>query len=151
MKRNQNLIPLSRDHHFGLLCCWKVNQGLKKGISYERIKAYINFFWKERLKNHFDAEDFVFAPVEKDENFMKMENEHLEIETIITQINTSSDSNLLKQFAQILEKHIRFEERELFTNLEQVLSEDELNQIGIKLDEIETKGDYDYPDKFWKD
>lgn len=35
MKRNENLVPLSRDHHFGLLCCWKIRQGIKKEVSQE--------------------------------------------------------------------------------------------------------------------
>ena len=41
MKRDKNIIPLSQDHHFGLLSGWKIKQGIKKNISYERIKNYI--------------------------------------------------------------------------------------------------------------
>jgi hypothetical protein len=29
IKRNKHLKWLSRDHHFGLLACWKIRQGLK--------------------------------------------------------------------------------------------------------------------------
>lgn len=32
MKRNENIVLLSRDHHFGLLCAWKIRQGLKKKL-----------------------------------------------------------------------------------------------------------------------
>ena len=32
IKRSEYLKPLSRDHHQGLLLCWKIRTGLKKGI-----------------------------------------------------------------------------------------------------------------------
>ena len=54
MKRDKNIIPLSQDHHFGLLSGWKIKQGIKKNISYERIKNYINYHWDNSQSFHFD-------------------------------------------------------------------------------------------------
>ena len=54
MKRDKNIVPLSQDHHFGLLSGWKIKQGIKKNISYERIKNYINYHWDNSQSFHFD-------------------------------------------------------------------------------------------------
>ena len=40
IKRSEFLKPISREHHHGLLLCWKIRAGLKKGIEPERIKLY---------------------------------------------------------------------------------------------------------------
>jgi len=57
MKRDKNIVPLSQDHHFGLLSGWKIKQGIKKNISYERIKNYINYHWDNSQSFHFDEEE----------------------------------------------------------------------------------------------
>ncbi len=57
IKRNENMVPLSRDHHFGLLFCWKIRQGLKAKIDLERIRKYILHFWKSHLEQHFKEEE----------------------------------------------------------------------------------------------
>ena len=150
MKRNENLIPLSREHHFGLLCSWKIREGVKLGIEFERIKDYINYFWSERLQHHFNAEDTVFEPIKKDDSFFVMEREHDEIEKLIALINQSNNSDLLIEFADALQNHIRFEERELFPHLEQTLTKNELSSIGKKLSNLIIEGEDKYADEFWK-
>ncbi len=46
MKRSEYIVPLSKDHHFGLLCSWKIQKGLDKNIALNRITAYVDFFGK---------------------------------------------------------------------------------------------------------
>lgn len=150
MKRNEHIIPLSREHHFGLLCSWKVREGVRLGIEYDRIKAYINFFWKERLSPHFNTEDVVFRNIDKEEKMLTMEQDHVEIENLITLINQSENYDLMIQFADLLQSHIRFEERELFPAIEKKLSEYELAAMGNQLIQLVIEGDEDYPDMFWK-
>lgn len=148
MKRNENLVPLSRDHHFGLLCCWKIKQGIKKGASYERIKNYINYFWQENLIKHFEIEDIILSETS---NFqIQMENEHREIHKLINTINQSEDIALLATFAEALQSHIRFEERVFFPHLEEHISEKEMMKIGEKLNDIHHKEEDHYTDEFWK-
>ena len=149
MKRNINLIHLSREHHFGLLCSWKVREGVKLGIDYHRIKAYINYFWTAHLSPHFITEDVAFESVNQINALAVMQQEHLEIKQLITLINESENSDLLLQFADALQHHIRFEEREFFTNLEQNLSDLELAEIGLKLQKCVVAKTDDYADEFW--
>ena len=150
MKRNENLVPLSRDHHFGLLCSWKIQQGVKKEIPYDRIRKYINFFWEHHLEKHFETEDTVLPEVKDEALYTRMEKEHHEIKSLIRQINASEDPRLLLDFAEALHNHIRFEERVVFPDYEKKLSGNELEKIGDYLQKNHPKEQDDYPDEFWK-
>ena len=57
IKRSIALQPLSREHHHGLLLCWKIRTGLKKGIDIDRIKKYSDWFFKNSLLTHFNIEE----------------------------------------------------------------------------------------------
>lgn len=150
MKRNENLIPLSQDHHFGLLCVWKIRQGLNKGISYERIKNYINHFWETHLSKHFEIEDNVLPPVEIESLQTQMDNEHHEIKRLVNTINQSDNKQLLSDFADALYKHIRFEERVVFAHFEENLSDEMMEKIGAEIQQVHEKEEDSYPDEFWK-
>ena len=150
MKRNENLVPLSRDHHFGLLCCWKIRQGIKKEVSYERIKNYINYYWEKNLHNHFKTEDDVLPELSNEGLQNQMEKEHVEIHRLINTINQSEDERLLLDFANALQSHIRFEERVVFPNYEEQLTLQQIEEIGKQLGEIHHKEEDQYPDEFWK-
>ncbi len=150
MKRNKNLVPLSQDHHFGLLCSWKILQGIKKEISYHRIRDYINFFWKNHLEKHFETEDEVLPEVKSEVLYKQMEKEHQEMRNLILKINESENPQFLLDFANALHRHIRFEERVVFPDYEQNLSEAELEKIGTYLEKNHHKEEDDYFDEFWK-
>ena len=65
LKRNKNIQILSREHHHGLLFCWKIKAGLNKAVDPKRIIAYINFFWDSHLRMHFkEEEDLLFLKSE---------------------------------------------------------------------------------------
>ena len=53
LKRSKALQSLSREHHYGLLLCWKIRSGLKKAVDIERIKAYTDWFFKNSLSKFF--------------------------------------------------------------------------------------------------
>lgn len=153
MKRNVNLVELSRDHHHGLLLGWKVKQGLKNQTSLEEIQKYIVHFVEIALKPHFQEEEtqlLVFLNPEND--FRKRtEKEHEEILALAEQLTLSNlltEDGILK-FADFLEKHIRFEERELFPYMENNLSEKELEEIGTKIAAIHKPYVENYSNEFW--
>lgn len=150
MKRDENIIPLSRDHHFGLLCGWKVKQGLKKNVSYERIQKYVLFFWEKNLRTHFEEEEKYLFHYSDDAYTRQALEEHQNIKLLVEAIKVSSDRPLLEQFADLLEKHIRFEERVLFPYLEENLNEAQLEEIGENLVEHHAASQDDFSDEFWK-
>lgn len=150
MKRNENIVQLSRDHHFGLLCSWKIRQGLKKEIEIFRIKNYVEYFWNAHLQEHFQKEENVLFPYIQDEFSAQVKFEHQEIAHLVAYISTNADDESLSDFADLLEKHIRFEERTWFPHLENQLSAEDLNYIGKALNEIHANEKDDYTDEFWK-
>ena len=150
MKRNENIIPLSHDHHFGLLCGWKIRQGLKKEIEIHRIQNYVEYFWKHNLEEHFREEEEILFPFINDEFSEQVKSEHREIAHLVSEISENANVKNLSDFADLLEKHIRFEERTWFPHLENQLSENDLTKIGKALNEIHSDEKDEYEDEFWK-
>lgn len=149
MKRDKNIVPLSRDHHFGLLAGWKIRQGLKKGISYDRIRRFVNFHWETHQKQHFDEEERILFPYSDNEHTQQAIREHEEIREIIQAINQVEEEQLLTLFADKVTAHIRFEERTLFPYLEQALTPEQLLEVGAQLDSIHNDEEIPYNDEFW--
>lgn len=116
MIRDPNTAPLSRDHHTGLLFCWKIRQGLKLNVESERMLLYVHYFWHSHLRNHFAEEENILFILKEDVLCDKARNEHRSIASLISQMK-EADKHLLQQLTHLLKQHIRFEERELFPYL----------------------------------
>jgi hemerythrin-like domain-containing protein len=152
IKRNEHIIQLSKDHHFSLLFCWKVRTGVKLNIDMERIKKYVQYFWNNHIQPHFNEEETIlFAPV-KDAAVQKALDEHAGIKKRVNEIITSAkvnDADLLK-LADAVESHVRYEERELFPHLENILTENQLQNIGRQLQQTQDAVSTDaFTDEFW--
>lgn len=152
MKRHESIIALSREHHFGLLFCWKIKQALNKQVAPKRIQPYIGYFWDNHLEHHFKEEEtWLFAALQ-DTLVDQAIAEHRHIEQLVNEllakeIVLADDLNTL---ATVVDEHIRFEERTLFPHLEKKLSQDKLLLLGQKLQELHpTREKDDYPDEFW--
>lgn len=153
MKRNKNLIELSRDHHHGLLLGWKIKQGFKYNVALQDMVSYIKHFSEEALFPHFDEEEeqlFIYLP-EDDEYRLRAIADHQEIRSLIADIISSEaiDEAMLLNLANILETHIRFEEREMFPYMEVTLSEQQLEQIGAVISAIHQPYTEGFSNEFW--
>lgn len=148
IKRDKNIQPLSRDHHHTLLLCWKIKSGLSKGVAPERIKKYADWFFKAHLLPHFVMEEKYLFPVLGLENKMihKALTEHLRIKQLFEE-----DKDLVKSLSSIqdeLERHVRFEERELFNEIQKVANQEELAVIAEK--HKDGKFQENTTDEFWR-
>lgn len=152
VKRSKYIIALSRDHHAGLLSCWKIKEGLRKNIPLDKILKYINFFWAEHLKEHFREEEVLLFNRLDDELSRQAKSEHLMLVRRLHRLNHDEPENTSAYllFAELLAKHIRFEERALFPHLEASLPESTLRSIGTFLTAKHPAVFVDnYPDEFW--
>jgi len=153
IKRSRALIQFSREHHFGLLLIWKIREGLRFGIDPQRIAEYVNFFFKNYLEEHFkEEEELLFAHLDKNNELRKIaEEEHKILRDLAGQINFYPENTfLLTEFGDKLEKHIRFEERQLFNELQNTLDESALNIITEKMEVSHlNKKEDDWKDAFW--
>ena len=152
IKRHQALVSFSKDHHFGLLLVWKIRQGLAKAVNNERISNYVLFFFKEDLEKHFkEEEQLLFCKLPSDDVLRKQaEEDHQAICNLVAAIGKKKDdANLLSQFANALEKHIRFEERELFNHLQNNIAAEELEKIAGRFSNNSKAVDDSWKDIFW--
>src|SRR6185503_3823684 len=89
MKRNANIAPLSRDHHHSLLFCWKIRQGIAKGVGLERIQPYILYFYKMHLEKHFQEEEALLFRVIDDPLCLCALDEHRRVLDLVKAITGS--------------------------------------------------------------
>jgi iron-sulfur cluster repair protein YtfE (RIC family) len=153
IKRHQPLVSFSKDHHFGLLLVWKIRQGLKKPVSPDRITDYVLYFFKEDLDKHFKAEEtLLFSKLQAEDLLRKQaEKEHREINSLVTKLTTQKqDASLLMHFADALENHIRFEERELFNHLQDNIAAPDLEEAALHMSNDSRAIDEKWPDPFWQ-
>jgi len=153
IKRSPALVQFSKDHHFALLLIWKIRQGMRLAIQPERINNYIIFFFENYLEDHFkEEEELLFVHLDKNSESAKIaENDHKILREIAKKIKSDpEDKSLTTGFTDQLEKHIRFEERELFNELQNTLSESELNIVAEKMETAHpAKKEDNWNDAFW--
>jgi iron-sulfur cluster repair protein YtfE (RIC family) len=153
IKRHPAIVSFSKDHHFGLLLIWKIRQGLSKSIPAERISKYVLYFFKEDLASHFkEEEEFLFSRLSPDDPLRtKAETDHVFIYSLVRDIESNpTDEVLLHLFAKELEKHIRFEERDLFNHIQEVLGAAELSLIEQRFSTSKHDVDEHWHDIFWE-
>lgn len=148
IKRNKALVPLSHDHHQGLMLCQKIKKGLKQNIAPGRIKNYTDWFWKNHLIPHFKVEEEHIFPVLGQENKLVKQalEEHQRLKDLFeTEI---IDQEVFTLIAGELEQHIRFEERILFNEIQKKAEPGQLAEIEKR----HHKNDFCdvWEDPFWK-
>ncbi|MBT8380346.1 MAG: hemerythrin domain-containing protein [Ignavibacteria bacterium] len=144
IKRHEALQPLSRDHHHGLILAQQLKKRAPqyKGMpaTIEEKKNYTVSFYNSDLKEHFWKEEEILFPMVKNRDtavdalINEILEEHRKIEKIILKFKAVNDfENKLDELGWLLEKHIRKEERSLFGEIENLLTNDELEELKIKL------------------
>ena|SRR5215471_18795397 len=133
IKRSKQLAPFSREHHDALVFLLRIKQGLKNGTGTTVISEYVKWFWDNNLKKHFDEEEALLLPHldTADKLATQLKNEHRAIRKLVAKELAVSEIAL---FSELLNAHIRFEERTFFPYVEKVISIDHLNDIFSKLD-----------------
>jgi len=144
MKRNPALYTLSHDHHQGLILAQQLKKGAPqyKGMpsTLEDKKEYTLSFYKTELVKHFQDEEEILFPAVKNKNdeldrkIAEIISEHRKMESLIKDLEkTDQLENVLDEFGWLLEKHIRKEERDVFMEIENVLTEEELQVISEEI------------------
>ncbi len=139
MRRHPALIPISRFHRSVLFLALilKKNPPKVKGYpeSWEDKIVFAKSFYSERLSNHFKKEETLLIPVIKgvsadlDAISDKVIKGHQLLSLKFEQLNAKTSVNELNQLGEMLEKHIRMEERQWFQQMQQDVPQEELNKI----------------------
>jgi hemerythrin-like domain-containing protein len=149
IKRSAQLAALSREHHDSLLFCWKIKQGLGNGTDVVTLRDYILWYWRHYMRSHFIQEEKILLPYIADPALAsQLQQEHADIKELILALDNDPDNNLFSILALFVANHIRFEERWLFSYLENILSGDQLNTIADKLSAT-SHSDKEWAYPFW--
>jgi iron-sulfur cluster repair protein YtfE (RIC family) len=141
-KRHESLIPLSREHHYALMLCLRINRGLPDhggdaGWLQSKARQTILFFESD-LVTHFKAEEEILFPAMRGiapaaALISELHDEHRKLEGFVQQLR-SAETDLtevtLGEFAGLLEAHIRKEERLLFPLFENEIPGPTAQQVG---------------------
>ena len=142
MRRDASLHGLSHHHQHGLALCVVIRRTLDRDSSEATrrdLAAKVVRMWEAELEGHFAVEERVLFPALRgriDAPLLvdRLVEEHREIETRIRDLESSPEEHRLLSFAQMLNDHIRVEERQLFEQAQQHLNADELAELGRRLD-----------------
>lgn len=146
MRRHEVLIPFSREHHQALLLAQLMKMGAPpyRGmpespadkIRYAKVKA------EQLLKPHFLREERVLFPfiAEKAPDLMKayasLQGEHrLLLDLVGSMDPREPDEYLMDDFGQLLDTHIRKEERGLFQEVQEIVKEEDWEHLQVLLQE----------------
>lgn len=162
-KRFDSIIPLSRQHHYALMLCLRIH---RRTVVHQEDLAWLKgqtrktiLFFESDLVPHFQAEETVLFPaIERldpsSDLLAELIGEHDEIRKRIQGLRDLSESGnqaalaeALLQFADLLEAHIRKEERRLFPSYEQNVSGEEDVVVGKRiLEQIGTAKQPSHPE-----
>jgi hemerythrin-like domain-containing protein len=144
--RHPSLIPLSHDHHHGLalaLRCRKQALGRIKPLGIQGLKERaqeLKEFFGASLAPHFRAEEdelfpFMRSSIPESEPLIgELLSEHAQLRDWLARLEDEKHlAKVLFEAADLLERHIRREERELFPLFEARAAPADADLVGKKI------------------
>ncbi len=122
-KRDPSLIPLSHDHHHGLVRAVRIKRAIRDCDDLTAERTTTCAYYTTALQPHFRAEEDAVIPALRDakalpeDRITRLLAEHRTMESMVAEL--AEDRGDLAAFADLLERHIRFEEREIFVAYEE--------------------------------
>jgi hemerythrin-like domain-containing protein len=154
MKRAPELRDLSDHHHRALVQARRLRRaatGDEANMPEETAEAFLEF-WQEGTTTHFREEEEVLLPVlaryREDllgrEPVVEMLLQHARIRGLVIGLSDevkggSVRLETLGSIGELLESHIRLEEREVFSTIEEALPEEALREVADRLEAKKTQ------------
>jgi hemerythrin-like domain-containing protein len=144
MKRSRELKPLSAEHHQALLVAFQLKKSLEghpeaAGAPKDLpgLLSLARRFEEKIFRSHAAAEEELLGAHLTAGDLKRLAAEHAELKRLVELARRSPPADLrasLGAFADLLERHVRWEERELFPYAEANLAEEALAVIGGELE-----------------
>jgi len=146
MKRSPELSPLSHDHHKALAIAQRLRRAEDADVS--KTAAAFFDYWRDHGAHHFRIEEEILLPGWVDGDAAadralagRMADEHLEIRIAVRRLECGDPSrDALRELGGLLERHVRFEERELFPQIEAGLDPRTIAALGERIECAERAG-----------
>jgi signal transduction histidine kinase len=153
VKRHPSLVPLSHDHHHGLVQARRLRSAAA-GDSATRASAaaeFLRFFAAETVRHFRDEEETIFPllvdQVESPPELLgQVLLEHQRIHALVARLDDAlahgeAPAELMLELGETLESHIRLEERSLFPLIEEVVRDEALADAVLARPEQEADDD----------
>ena len=145
MFRDPSLVPLSHQHQHGLALSVIIDRGLKADPTPAKageLAQKVATMAEVELLGHFKVEENVLFPavraaLEDDGVVDELISQHRAMEELLDRLASSDDRArvpLLQEFGELLSRHIRIEERQLFQEIQAKLTPEELSRLGIEIE-----------------
>lgn len=142
-QRHRSLVPLALDHHEGLLLVQQLREADRAIMvgwptTVTDRASFVSRFYDEHLKSHFDVEEKALFPlaaefvVQARPIVEELLSEHRVIEQFVGRFRSVSEPQTVEsllEFGNLLEQHIRKEDRVLFPLIEECASSEILDRI----------------------
>jgi hemerythrin-like domain-containing protein len=140
MKREPALHSLSHEHHRALGAAMKLRRAGEEVDASEAAAAFRDF-WASEGRRHFRAEDEVLLPRfarygdPTDPAVVRVLTEHVAIRRRAADLESGEESaEALRELGELLDGHVRHEERVLFPMVERAMPADALAELGEALE-----------------
>ena len=145
MQRDPSLIPLSHQHQHGLALTVLIDRGLKTQPTQEKaleLAGKVARMADAELLGHFQVEEEVLFPavrphLDSGQVVDDLIAQHRALEDLIQRVAAAGDNEripLLTEFGDLLQRHIRIEERQLFQEIQAKLDDAQLAELGKQVD-----------------
>jgi hemerythrin-like domain-containing protein len=139
MQRSSELASLSREHHVALEVALRLRRATPHDA--QAVREAMLGFWREEGRAHFRLEEELVLPAfaryvpSDDPDVVRVLTEHVDIRRRIADLEAGApaDTDGLKVLGELLNAHVRHEERTLFPRIEAALDGEELGALGAAL------------------
>ena len=147
MKRHPALIPLSRDHHNGLVQALRLRRAATDEDASARLAAareFVEFFRNDERAHLRDEEEELFPlllrhVLSQPAPLREARVQHVQLEGFARKLQiavaaSTVDRETLEAAGALLDAHIRLEERQLFPLIKDLVPDQELRRLGLLAD-----------------
>jgi len=136
--RDPGLIPLSHQHHNGLALSVMTRRSLAQDASEGNLRMLgkrIVDRYEIELTNHFRIEEQTVFPAAAACPLVEgLIADHREMERLVEGIRRTPTPALMEEFCELITRHIRTEENELFEWMQRELPRETLDRLGQVID-----------------
>lgn len=145
LTRHPALQPFSRDHYTGLVQAQHLLRAADDDAN-ARCRALAEFVdaWNIEIAEHFADEESLLLPLMTEAQKHRLKEEHDALRSRagqVSRLGTEEDPGreLARELGQLLNDHIRWEERKLFPAIEQTCSHQQLADLQRRTTKIESR------------
>jgi len=143
-KRSRELKPLTSEHEQALLLAFQIKKGLAgtpEAAGAPRdvagLLALAIRYESSILSTHTRAEEELLSRHLPPDDVARLAAEHAELRALLATAKTATGGelrNALLRFADLLDRHVRWEERELFPACEAIIGDAALEALGHEIE-----------------